>query len=143
MFTLTSLFEAVQEAIVEANRSVEQNTYDMLCERYFDKKNDKFIPKTMNMVLPNVDGSGKITNENYNIPIFSLVKPHSLSIDKISMDFEVDLYTKEEEHIIASLPKGMSSSKRTSAKVKVKFKTSEPQEGIMLLNDKVYKSFPQ
>ena len=107
------------------------------------KKNDKFIPKTMNMVLPNVDGSGKITNENYNIPIFSLVKPHSLSIDKISMDFEVDLYTKEEEHIIASLPKGMSSSKRTSAKVKVKFKTSEPQEGIMLLNDKVYKSFPQ
>jgi hypothetical protein len=59
------------------------------------------------------------------------------------MDFEVDLHTKEEEHIIASLPKGLFSSKRTSAKVKVTFKATEPQEGVMLLNDKVYKSFPQ
>ena len=46
-------------------------------------------------------------------------------------------------HIIASLPKGLFSSKRTSAKVKVTFKATEPQEGVMLLNDKVYKSFPQ
>ena len=30
MFTLTSLFQAVQEAIVDANRVVEKNAYDML-----------------------------------------------------------------------------------------------------------------
>lgn len=143
MFTLTSLFQAVQEAIVDANRIVEKNAYDMLCDRYFTEKDGQYIPKTVNMVLPNVDKNGKIQQQPYDIPIFSLIKPHALSIDKLSMDFEVDLHSKEEEHIIASLPKGLFSSKRTSAKVKVTFKATEPQEGVMLLNDKVYKSFPQ
>lgn len=125
--------------------TVERSTWKALCDRYFDvTAAGEYAPKVVRMILPNVE-QGKVTQQPYDIPLFALVKHHSLGMDTLSVEFDVELRgldATDSDELMAAMPRGLLSRHR-NAKVCITFKGGDAHEGVMLLNDKILKSFPR
>lgn len=143
-FSLKAVFEAVHQAVVDAGASVEKASWQSLCDRYFTQGADgTYEPKTIRMTLPHVD-KGQVTQQPYDLPLFALVRHHALSMDTLKVEFDVELrgLDKSDDALMAAMPKGFLSRNPT-AKVSIAFKGGDAHEGVMLLNDKILKSFPR
>ena len=143
-FSLKAVFEAVHQAVVDAGASVEKASWQSLCDRYFTQAADgTYAPKTVRMTLPHVD-QGQVTQQPYDLPLFALVRHHALSMDTLKVEFDVELrgLDNTDDALMAAMPKGFLSRTPT-AKVSITFKGGDAHEGVMLLNDKILKSFPR
>jgi hypothetical protein len=141
-FSLTSLFSAVHEAIVTAAQDVEEGSWTTLKNRYFHPAEDGSLkPKTVRITLPHTE-NGQVTEASVEVPLFSLSSHRSLTVDELSLEFEVDLRKVENGKMIGSLSKRLLGGE-SKAKVEIKFKGAESSEGVMLINDKIHQSFPK
>ena len=143
-FSLKAVFEAVHQAVVDAAAAVENASWTSLRDRYFTQAEDgTYTPKTVRMTLPHAD-QGKVTQQPFDLPLFALTKHHSLAVDTMKVEFDVELrgLDKPEDCLMAAMPRGLLSRNPT-AKVSITFKGGDAHEGVMLLNDKILKSFPR
>ena len=143
-FSLKSVFEAVHQAVVDAAAAVENASWTSLRGRYFTQADDgTYTPKTVRMTLPHVD-QGQMTQQPFELPLFALTKHHSLAVDTMKVEFDVELrgLDKPDDSLMAAMPRGLLSRNPT-AKVSITFKGGDAHEGVMLLNDKILKSFPR
>jgi len=143
-FSLKAVFESVHQAVVDAAASVENASWQSLCDRYFTQAADgTYEPKTIRLTLPHVD-QGQVAQKPYDIPLFALVKHHALAMDTLKVEFDVELrgLDKPDDALMAAMPAGFLSRNPT-AKVSITFKGGDAHEGVMLLNDKILKSFPR
>jgi hypothetical protein len=143
-FSLKSVFEAVHQAVVDAAAAVENASWTSLRDRYFTQADDgTYTPKIVRMTLPHVD-QGQMTQQPFELPLFALTKHHSLAVDTMKVEFDVELrgLDKPDDSLMAAMPRGLLSRNPT-AKVSITFKGGDAHEGVMLLNDKILKSFPR
>lgn len=141
-FSLKAMFAAVHEAVVNAAQDVEEGAWWALKDRYFEEGRDGHLtPKTIRMKLPHAE-QGKVVQTVVDVPLFSLSKHHSLAVDELKVEFEVDLRGMQDDELVGSLSKKFLSGK-SKAKVEIRFKGTEPSEGVMLLNDKIHQTFPR
>ena len=143
-FSLKAVFEAVHQAVVDAAGAVENASWTALCDRYFTQSEDgSYAPKTVRLNLPHAE-QGQVTQQPYELPLFALTKHHSLAIDTLKVEFDVELrgLDKPDDSLMAAMPRGLLSRNPT-AKVSITFKGGDAHEGVMLLNDKILKSFPR
>ena len=143
-FSLKSVFEAVHQAVVDAAAAVENASWTSLRDRYFTQADDgTYTPKIVRMTLPHVD-QGKVTQQPFDLPLFALTKHHSLAMDTMKVEFDIELrgLDKPDDSLMAAMPRGLLSRGPT-AKVSITFKGGDAHEGVMLLNDKILKSFPR
>ena len=155
-FPLQALFQAIHRAVVKATKVAQDASLRSLQKDYFTEIHDesgnptgRLKPKVMSMVLPHQEG-GEIVNTKFEVPLLALVKHQSMTIDTLEMDFEVELHgldalqtDDQDEEVLSASTSGGTFSRKTIAKVKMQFKGEEPPEGVMRLNDKVLKIFPQ
>lgn len=142
---------------MKATRVAQAASLNSLQKDYFDEVKDadgnptgQLAPKVMTMVLPHQEGS-EIKQASFDVPMMALVKHQAMTIDTLEMEFEVELHGLEdlpadpEEGAVlsASTSGGAFSSRKTIAKVHMTFRGEDPPEGVMRLNDKVLKTFPQ
>ena len=143
-FSLKAVFEAVHQAVVDAAAAVENASWTSLRDRYFTQAEDgTYAPKTVRMTLPHVD-QGQMTQQPFEHPLFALTKHHSLAVDTMKVEFDVELrgLDNPDDSLMAAMPRGLLSRNPT-AKVSITFKGGDAHEGVMLLNDKILKSFPR
>tara|TARA_R110000868_G_C10810569_1_gene757800 strand:+ start:38 stop:469 length:432 start_codon:yes stop_codon:yes gene_type:complete len=141
-FNLKEMFSNIQSSIVEAAHTVEGEVFKNTKARYFDEQPDgSFHPKTVKLNLPQTTSTGKVIYNAVDIPLFTLAKHNSLSLDEVHISFEIDLKHDDDSTLKGTLAKGFLS--RKSAKVELKFKGAEASEGVMLLNDKIQQTIPR
>ena len=143
IFSLKSMFEAVQQSVADAATSVESSLWKSICDRYFTEKDGNLEPKTVRVMLPHVS-NGVIEHQPYEMPLFTLAKHSSLALEKLTVEFDVELRGPDQNDpgsFMASMPRGLFTRCPT-AKITIVLKGSDPVEGVMLLNDKILKAFP-
>ena len=157
-FPLQALFQSIHRAVVKATRVAQNASLNSLQKDYFVEVNDEegnptgqLKPKVIKMVLPHQQGD-QVVEASFDVPIFALVKHQAMTIETLEMEFEVELHGLEDlppaegddgAVLSASTSGGAFSSRKTIAKVHMTFKGEDPPEGVMRLNDKVLKVFPQ
>ena len=156
-FPLQALFQAIHRAVMKATRVAQAASLNSLQKDYFEEVKDadgnptgELAPKVMTMVLPHQEGS-EIKQASFDVPMMALVKHQAMTIDTLEMEFEVELHGLEDlpadsdegAVLSASTSGGAFSSRKTIAKVHMTFRGEDPPEGVMRLNDKVLKTFPQ
>ncbi len=156
-FPLQALFQSIHRAVMKATRVAQAASLNSLQKDYFEPVLDDegnstgvLTPKIMKMVLPHQEGA-EIKQATFEVPMMALVKHQSMTIDTLEMEFEVELHGLEDlpsdddegAVLSASTSGGAFSSRKTIAKVHMTFKGEDPPEGVMRLNDKVLKTFPQ
>ncbi len=155
-FPLQALFQAIHRAVVQATRVAQEASLRSLRKDYFTEVHaedgsptGKFKPKTMTMMLPHQEGN-EIKVEPFEVPVFALVKHQAMTIDTLEMEFEVELHGMnqlqtgdDDECVLSASTSGGAFGRKTMAKVHMTFKGDDPSEGVMRLNDKVLKTFPQ
>jgi hypothetical protein len=155
-FPLQALFQAIHRSVVKATRVAQDASLKSLQKDYFTEVHDEsgkptgtLKPKTVVMTLPHQEGP-EIKKIPYEVPLFALVKHQAMTIDELEMDFEVELHgleqlqvdDDEDETVLSASTSGGAFSRKTIAKVRMKFKGDDPPEGVLRLNDKVLKIFP-
>jgi hypothetical protein len=145
-FTLESMFEAVYKSVVDAVHTVQDASWENTKQQYFDQDSDgNLVPKTARMTLPHME-DGKLGLKAFDIPLLTLAKHQTITVDEMTMAFDVELRSLDkadkEQGLLAAMPRGFISRYPT-AKVTIKFKGGEPCEGLMLLNDKAHSVLPR
>lgn len=143
-FSLDSLFQAVYQSVVGATRAVQDTAWANIESQYFDKNADGALtPKMVRISVPHVD-QGSVVSKPVDVPLLALTKHQAITMDEMTMEFEVELrgVGQDDAQLSAVMPRGIWSRTPT-AKVTMKFKGAEPNEGLMLLNDKAHSVFPR
>ena len=149
-FDLESLFESIHTAVTGAVQTTETALWENTAKRYFEEDSEGgYRPKMITLDLPSVDNN-QLTFSTYQIPLFSLVKPTNVTMEEMSIEFDIELQGAEESAILAALPRNItkkdgspSADSNSRAKLSMKFKATDPQEGVMLINDKLIKVIPR
>ncbi len=129
---LESVFNALYDAVVSAQRAVEFQHLNAINEHYFDKDGNA---KTISLNLPNEAGKMQIQD----IPLLTLTRNDSLSIDEVEVKMHVELGDGDDDGILSSLTR--RHDKRTSmAEMTIKFKGTAPPEGLARIDDKLIKT---
>lgn len=134
-------------------QQVETTVWENTASRYFEidesAADGSYKPKIVMLNLPSVE-EGVVKYTPYEIPLFTLVKPHNISLEEMTMEFEVELQSTSNNAMTVSLPRNisklsglLSAGSNSKAKVMMKFKATDPQEGVMLINDKLMKVIPK
>jgi hypothetical protein len=139
-FDLNELFKSLHSAVDEAT-DVSRCSVNRWITQFFDIDDDgKHIPKYAKMVIPVVK-SGKLVEEEVNVPLYTLANHQSIKLDHLELDFCVNLEQIKKDKTVAKLfPMIQMSDNR--AKIKMIFKGSEPAEGVMKINDTLVKTIP-
>jgi hypothetical protein len=139
-FDLNELFKSLHSAVDEAT-DVSRCSVNRWINQFFDIDSDgKHTPKYAKMVIPVVK-DGKLTEENVNVPLYTLANHQSIKLDHLELDFCVNLEQIKKDKTVAKLfPMIKMSDNR--AKIKMIFKGSTPAEGIMKINDTLIKTIP-
>lgn len=154
-FSLKALFEALHQSVSQATEVAHDHALECLSSDYFEpaldddgKPTGALKPRTLRLTMPHHVGE-QVQYEEFEVPIYTLVKHQAMLIDSLHMSFEVDLHGLEsvkpgdsDSTLLASTAKGTFAKKPTTAKVEIVFKGSDPPEGAMRVNDKLVKSLP-
>ena len=156
LFPRSSLFHALHSAVIEATKTARETGLAALKEDYFAQVHNEageptgvWKAKTMTMTLPTQE-KGNVEQQQYDVPLFAMVKHQSVALDTLKLEFDVELHglspTDDDaesgsSYMVACTPTG-AFSRKTVAKVEVTFKGEDPCEGIMRINDKILKTFP-
>jgi hypothetical protein len=128
---LESIFNSLYDAVVSAQRAVEFQNITAINEQYFDKDGNA---KTIALNLP--DDSGKMVMQN--IPLLSLSRNDSLSIDEVQIKVNVELGSGE-VGILSSLTR-RHDARSSIAELTIKFKGRSVPEGLARIDDKLIKT---
>lgn len=128
---LKTIFSALYEAVVSAQSAVEFNQVSAINNYYFDEEGNA---KTIALNLP--DSTGKMALQN--IPLLSLSRNDTLSIDEVVIKLNVELGEHQSNGILGSLTR--RHDKRSSmAELTIKFKGTTAPEGLARIDDKLIK----
>tara|TARA_R100001443_G_scaffold43884_1_gene56879 strand:+ start:213 stop:593 length:381 start_codon:yes stop_codon:yes gene_type:complete len=124
MGRVVDVFDSLYSAVVEAQKSVEDEYVKNIASKYFDGSK----PKTIKIEL----GGREV-----EIPLFSLVPHNALKISECEIDFEIDLNCEKEA-------KGLFGKlrKKKMANVRIKFSGCDQAEGLARIGDSLVKEIP-
>ena len=124
--SVQDIFNSLYSAVVTAQKSVEGNHLAKIREDYFDEEG---APKMISLVL-----SGK----KVEVPLFTLVQHHGLTISDVEIEFELDL-NHDKDEAVGDLGKRRGSK---MAQVTIKFTGTEKPEGLARIGDNLTKLIP-
>lgn len=157
-----NLIQAIQQAFIRVNDMSEEQHVTKLKE-YF---NEDGTPKTFDMQYPYFNEDGIPSYRMVSIPQICLVPISSLKLEKVEVDFKVQLYGKvsltkkdeveEDSHFadgtllkkgakdntfLGYVPHGsvFRNKEENYASIKLKFVSQEPPEGLMRIRDQFVK----
>jgi hypothetical protein len=140
-FNLTELFKSLHASVEEAT-DVSRCAVNRWIEQFFTVDEDgKYTPKYVTMIMPVMVG-GQMVEKEIRIPMYTLANHQSMKIDELEIDFCVNLEDLQDKETIAH---GFGLFKKQSdnrAKIRMSFKSGEPAEGIMKINDSLVKTIP-
>tara|TARA_R110000868_G_C10847923_1_gene760579 strand:- start:775 stop:1176 length:402 start_codon:yes stop_codon:yes gene_type:complete len=128
---LESIFNSLYDAVISAQQAVELQQLQNINKDYFDEDGNA---KTIALNLP--DDSGKMAIKN--IPLLSLARHDSLSIDEVVIKMNVELGNGE-VGILSSLTR-RHDARSSVAELTIKFKGQSPAEGLARIDDKLVKT---
>jgi hypothetical protein len=130
---LESVFNALYDAVVSAQRAVELQHLNAINEYYFDKDGN---PKTIALNLPSESGKMQLQD----IPLLTLTRNDSLAIDTVKVKMSVELGDDEEDDGILSSLTRRHDKRSSMAEMTIKFKGTAPPEGLARIDDKLIKT---
>jgi hypothetical protein len=140
-FNLTELFKSLHASVEEAT-DVSRCAANRWIEQFFTVDEDgKYTPKYVTMVMPVMVG-GKMVENEIRIPMYTLANHQSLKIDELEIDFCVNLEDLQDKETIAHSFGLFKKQSDNRAKIRISFKSGEPAEGIMKINDSLVKTIP-
>ena len=153
-----NLIQAIQQAFIRVNDMSEEQHIAKLHE-YFENDGR---PKTIDMQYPYYDEDGVPAYRAVSIPQLCLVPISSLKLDKIEVDFKVQIYGKvnltvrdeidaeglekkrilkkhndKEKTVLGYIPHGgiFGNREESYANICLKFVSQDPPEGLMRIRD--------
>lgn len=147
--TLGDLVEALQQAVDRAQEQLQVYQLRMLQE-YFDEDNR---PLYVRLRLPRLVGEGKgedgkgVEHLEVDVPRICLVKMGTVLLDELEIDFPLrfqELTEGDEQgasQLIVEFP-GSVQQAEDCAHVRIRFKSGDPPEAVMKLNDTLLTIIP-
>lgn len=131
--SLETLMKAFQQAVDRAQEQLQAYQLRMLRE-YFDEENR---PLYIHLRLPRLaeDGRG-LEHLEVDVPRLSLVKMGAVCLDELEIDFPLRFQeiTEDAGQLLVEFP-GSVQDAADCAHVHIRFKSGEPSEAVMKLND--------
>jgi len=134
---LTKLIQALQNAVVKAQGLLRNQHLDVLNDYIDDDGN----PEVVKMKLPVPDQGGY---REVEVPKLALVPPTGLKIDKLKMEFDVEIGGMDEadddhgHEMSIRMSRGLFS-RSTKAKCQITFTGDEAPEGLLKIQDELQK----
>lgn len=138
--SLSALVEALQQSVNRAQEQMQAYQLRMLQE-YFDEENR---PLYVHLRLPRLSADGKgLEYLEVDVPRLSLVKMGTVCLDELEIDFPLRIQeiVKDDGQLLVEFPGSIQNSEEC-AHVHVRFKSGEPPEAVMKLNDKFLSIIP-
>lgn len=138
--SLGALVEALQQAMDRAQEQLQAYQLRMLRE-YFDEENR---PLYVHLRLPRLTEDGRgVEHLEVDVPRLSLVKMGTVLLDELEIDFPLRLreVTEDAGQLLVEFP-GSTQEAKGCAHVRVRFKSGEPPEAVMKLNDTLLNILP-
>jgi len=161
---LTDLLAGIQSAVADTMQQIEMQHTNML-KKYFDidESGNHITAKTVAVEIP-ARNQLKSATEIINVPLVSLVPIRSLKIDEIMLEFEArisainiaedekksknikineglgtgyQLSNKIAPEIMIEMKKPSFGSSTTPIKISIRFKDSDPPEGIVRVSEHI------
>ena len=123
---LQNIFDGIYSAVVQAQKSVEENLSNNIRDGYF---NEDGTAKTVKMNL---------NNKDIEVPLFTLVPHNTLKIESCEVDLQVNL-DHDGDKAVGCLGKLRKSK---MANVKIKFSSTDQAEGMARIGDNLVKLIP-
>jgi hypothetical protein len=123
---LQNIFDGIYSAVVQAQKSVEENLSNNIRDGYF---NEDGTAKTVKMNL---------NNKDIEVPLFTLVPHNTLKIESCEVDLQVNL-DHDGDKAVGCLGKLRKSK---MANVKIKFSSTDQAEGMARIGDNLIKLIP-
>ena len=144
MVVLDALVSAIQEAVIRAHETSEQQHVRMM-SRFFNS--DTGEPETLTLNLPFLNpGDSEIQYKEVLVPTLCLVPFNSIKIKDIEVTAEVEFQgiksDNGENKISAKLRGGCFGKKANRAKIKITIEGGDPPEALLKLNDTIVKVLP-
>ena len=142
---LDDIFQSIYSSVVEAQHTIESHYLGEIVEDYFEKDGS---PKMIRVKMPGKEGK----LQEIHVPAISLVPHQGILIDEVEVEMKVKLSGSEEEKDSKGQKQGKLKkiitdfSNRDGGKelatIRVKFKGSDPPEGLARIKDNLIKFIP-
>ena len=142
---LDDIFQSIYSSVVEAQNTIESHYLGEIVEDYFEKDGS---PKMIRVKMPGKEGK----LQEIHVPAISLVPHQGILIDEVEVEMKVKLSGSEEEKDSKGQKQGKLKkiitdfSNRDGGKalatIRVKFKGSDPPEGLARIKDNLIKFIP-
>ena len=142
---LDEVLQGIYSSVVEAQNTIESHYLGEIVEDYFEKDG---TPKIIVVKLPGAEGKLK----EVRVPAISLVPHQGILIDEVEVEMKVKLSGSDEEKDSKGQKQGKlrkiitDFSNREGGKelatIRVKFKGSDPPEGLARIKDNLIKFIP-
>ena len=142
---LDDIFQSIYSSVVEAQNTIESHYLGEIVEDYFEKDGS---PKMIRVKMPGKEGK----LQEIHVPAISLVPHQGILIDEVEVEMKVKLSGSEEEKDSKGQKRGKLKkiitdfSNRDGGKelatIRVKFKGSDPPEGLARIKDNLIKFIP-
>jgi len=142
---LEGIFQSIYSAVTESQNTIEQHYLGEIVEDYFEKDG---TPKMIVAKLPGKNGELR----EVRIPSITLVPHQGILIDEVEVEMKVKLSGSEDEKDTKAQKQGKirkiitDFSNREGGKelatIRVKFKGSDPPEGLARIKDNLIKFIP-
>ena len=144
MEVFDDLISAIQEAVIRAHESSEQQHVRMM-SRFFNEETGE--PEIVKVNLPHLDpNETEIQYKEVEIPTLCLVPFNSIKIKDIEVSAEVEFQNVKSDgggrKLSARLCGGGFGRKANRAKIKVTVEGGDPPEALLKLNDTLVKILP-
>ena len=144
MEVFDDLISAIQEAVVRAHETSEQQHVRMM-GRFFDDETGE--PEMLTLNLPFLDPKETdIQYKEVKVPTLCLVPFNSIKIKDIEVTAEVEFQNVKVDvggnKISAKLRGGGFGRKGNRAKIKITVEGGDPPEALLKLNDTIVKILP-
>ena len=142
---LDEIFQSIYSSVVEAQNTIESHYLGEIVEDYFEKDGS---PKMIRVKMPGKEGK----LQEIHVPAISLVPHQGILIDEVEVEMKVKLSGSEEEKDSKGQKQGKLKKINTDfsnrdggkelATIRVKFKGSDPPEGLARIKDNLIKFIP-
>ena len=142
---LDDIFQSIYSSVVEAQNTIEAHYLGEIVEDYFEKDGS---PKMIRVKMPGKEGK----LQEIHVPAISLVPHQGILIDEVEVEMKVKLSGSEEEKDSKGQKQGKLKKIITDfsnrdggnelATIRVKFKGSDPPEGLARIKDNLIKFIP-
>tara|TARA_Y100001951_G_C11204617_1_gene219197 strand:- start:271 stop:705 length:435 start_codon:yes stop_codon:yes gene_type:complete len=144
MEVFDDLISAIQEAVIRAHESSEQQHVRMM-SRFFNEETGE--PETVKVNLPYLDPhETEVQYKEVHVPTLCLVPFNSIKIKDIEVSAEVEFQNVKSDgggrKLSARLRGGGFGRKANRAKIKVTVEGGDPPEALLKLNDTLVKILP-